>query len=164
MPGWILIQPNAVASGTINSIGYINYTYNNIQFDGSIANGAYTANANIHDPNIDMNLIANGVFNGQYPSLRFTADIDSIKTQPLQLTSQSVIYHGKMEGNFTNLDPDNLKGDLFITNSVLVNPMASEPSWIQYNYLQIIQTALNPFTKPFFMFAETKALQVYTTG
>ncbi|MDB5223061.1 MAG: translocation/assembly module TamB [Chitinophagaceae bacterium] len=112
---------NAVASGIINSIGYNKYTYNNIKFDGSIANGAYTANASIHDPNIDLSLVADGVFNGKYPSLRFTANVDSIKTQALHLTPQAVIYHGKIEGDLTNIDPDNLNGNLLITNSVLVN-------------------------------------------
>jgi hypothetical protein len=111
---------NAVVSGVINSIGYNQYTYKNIKFDGSIAKGAYTANASIHDPNIDLTLVADGVFNGKYPSLRFTADVDSIKTQALHLTPQSVLYHGKIEGDFTNLDPDNLNGNLFVTNSVLV--------------------------------------------
>ncbi len=111
---------NAVASGVINSIGYNQYTYNNIKFDGSIANGAYTANASVHDPNIDLSLVADGMFNGKFPSLRFTANIDSIKTQALHLTPQSVLYHGKIEGNITNIDPDNLNGDILVTNSVLV--------------------------------------------
>ena len=111
---------NAVASGVINSIGYNKYTYKNIKFDGSIANGAYKANASIRDPNIDLSFVADGVFNGKYPSLRFTADVDSIKTQGLHLTTQSILYHGKMEGDFTNLDPDNLNGNLFVTNSILV--------------------------------------------
>ncbi|HUS03658.1 MAG TPA: hypothetical protein VMY77_18085, partial [Chitinophagaceae bacterium] len=76
---------NAVASGVINSIGYNQYTYKNIKFDGSIANGAYTANASVHDPNIDLTFVADGVFNGDFPSLRFTADVDSLKTQALHL-------------------------------------------------------------------------------
>ena len=64
--------------------------------------------------------MADGVFKGKYPSIRFTADVDSIKPQALHLTTQAIIYHGKMEGDFTNLDPSNLNGDLLITNSVLV--------------------------------------------
>lgn len=111
---------NAVASGVINSIGYNKYTYKNVKFDGSIANGSYKANGSIRDPNIDMSFVANGVFQGKYPSVKFTADIDSIKPQALHLTPQAIIYHGKMEGDFTNLDPDNLKGNLFVTKSVLV--------------------------------------------
>lgn len=112
---------NATASGIINSVGYNKYTYKNIKFDGSINHGAYTAKGSVRDPNIDLSFNADGVFNGKYPSLRFSADVDSIKTQALHLTPQTLFYHGKLEGDFTNLDPDNLNGNLFVTNSVLVN-------------------------------------------
>lgn len=112
---------NATASGIINSIGYNKYNYKNIKFDGTIANGSYSANTSIRDPNINLSLIADGIFNGKYPSLKFTANFDSIKTQALNLTPQAIIYHGKIEGDLTNTDPDNLNGNLLITNSVLVN-------------------------------------------
>ena len=112
---------NAKANGVINSIGYNKYTYKNINFDGSIAGGAYDVNAKVKDPNIDLDLVANGAFNGKYPSIKFTADVDSIKPQALHLTTQAIIYHGKIEGDLTNIDPDNLNGNLLITNSVLVN-------------------------------------------
>ncbi|HEV8080144.1 MAG TPA: translocation/assembly module TamB domain-containing protein [Chitinophagaceae bacterium] len=112
---------NAKASGVINSITYNKYTYKNIKFDGSIARGAYTVNADVNDPNIDLSVVANGVFNGKYPSIRFTADIDSLKTRALHLTPQTVFFHGKIEGDLTNIDPDNLNGNILITNSVLVN-------------------------------------------
>ena len=111
---------NAIVSGVINSIGYNQYTYKDVKFDGAIAKGAYNARATIRDPNIDLSFVAEGVFNGVYPSLRFTADVDSIKTLALHLTPKSVIYHGKLEGDFTSLNPDSLNGNLFVTNSVLV--------------------------------------------
>lgn len=112
---------NATATGVINSLGFNKYNYKNIKFDGSIVQGAYNVNADVSDPNIDLSLVANGVFNGKYPSIRFSADIDSIKTQALNLTPQSIFYHGKITGDLTNIDPDNLNGSLFITNSILVN-------------------------------------------
>ena len=111
---------NATASGVINSVGYNKYTYKNINFDGSIANGNYSTTARIKDPNISLDLVANGVFNGKYPSLNFIANVDSIKPQALHLTPQAIIYHGKIEGNLTNINPDSLNGNLLLTNSVLV--------------------------------------------
>ena len=111
---------NATASGVINSVGYNKYTYKNINFDGSIANGNYSTTARIKDPNISLDLVADGVFNGKYPSLNFIANVDSIKPQALHLTPQAIIYHGKIEGNLTNINPDSLNGNLLLTNSVLV--------------------------------------------
>ncbi|MDQ6756573.1 MAG: translocation/assembly module TamB domain-containing protein, partial [Bacteroidota bacterium] len=112
---------NAKANGVINSVGYNQYTYKNIQFDASIADKNYSVNASIRDPNADLTIIANGAFNGKYPSVHLTADIDSIKTQALHLTPQTLFYHGKIEGDLTNTDPDHLAGNLLITKSVLVN-------------------------------------------
>ena len=39
----------------------------------------------------------------------------------MHLTPQPVIYHGQIDGDFTNIDPDNLAGNLTVTHSVLVN-------------------------------------------
>ncbi len=112
---------NATVNGTITSVGYNQYTYKNVNVKGSIANGAYQLNAAIKDPNIDLTLNANGAFNGVYPSVYFVADIDSIKTKALNLTPQTIFYHGKIEGNITSTNPDALAGNILVTNSVLVN-------------------------------------------
>ncbi|MEO6453996.1 MAG: translocation/assembly module TamB domain-containing protein, partial [Ginsengibacter sp.] len=95
--------------------------YRNLRVDASIANQIFQANTSIHDQNINITLEASGKMNGKFPSLHIVADIDSIKTLPLNLTPQTVVYHGKIEGDFTNTDPDNLAGNLFVTHSVLVN-------------------------------------------
>ncbi|MEP6595975.1 MAG: translocation/assembly module TamB domain-containing protein, partial [Ginsengibacter sp.] len=112
---------NAKITGVISSVGYNQYTYKNIRLDALIADKKYSVNTSIKDTNIDLTLAASGAVNGKYPSLHLTADIDSIKTQPLHFTPQTLIYHGKIEGDFSNLDPDNLAGNLVVTNSILVN-------------------------------------------
>ena len=112
---------NAKINGVISSVGYNQYTYKNITFDALIANKKYTVNASVHDPNIDLILAADGATEGKYPSIHLIADIDSIKTQPLHFTPQTLIYHGKIDGDFSSLDPDNLAGKLLVTNSILVN-------------------------------------------
>ena len=111
---------NATANGIINAVAFNKYTYKNIRFDGSIANGAYSLKGGIKDPNADLTLVAQGVFNATFPSLQFTATVDSIRPQALHLTTQAIIYHGKIEGNLSNINPDQLNGNLLVTNSVLV--------------------------------------------
>ncbi len=112
---------NATFSGLIDNVTLNNYNYSNIKTDGSIANKLYKVNASIHDPNLDAVIAANGEFAGKYPGIHLNATIDSIKTMPLHFTPQPVIYHGQIDGDFTNLDPDNLAGTLNVTHSVLVN-------------------------------------------
>ena len=111
----------ATFTGTIPVITLNNYTYTNIKTDGSIANKMYKINAAIHDPNLDAVIAANGEFQGKYPGIHLDATIDSIKTQPLHFTPQPVFYHGRINGDFTSLDPDNLSGTLDVTHSILVN-------------------------------------------
>ncbi len=112
---------NAIFSGVISTVTLNNYNYTNIKANGSIANKMYKINASIHDPNIDAVIAANGEFAGKFPGVHIIATIDSIKTLPLHLTPQPVTYHGQIDGDFTNTDPDNLAGNLLVTHSVLVN-------------------------------------------
>lgn len=110
---------NATFSGVLNSFGYNQYTYKNVKLNGNIANKHFNITADINDPNIDLDLTADGIFNGTFPSIHLVANIDSIKTLPLHFTPQTLIYHGKIDGNFTTLDPDNLAGNMVVTNSIL---------------------------------------------
>ncbi|MBA2249921.1 MAG: hypothetical protein H0W12_06975, partial [Chitinophagaceae bacterium] len=112
---------NASFNGVISVITLNKYDYKNVKVIGTIANKIYNINASIHDPNIDLSLQANGSFETKYPSVHLVADVDSIKTLPLHLTTQAIIYHGKIEADFTNTDPDNLTGNALVTHSVLVN-------------------------------------------
>ena len=112
---------NATFSGTVSDATLNNYHYHNIKANGSIANQKFNLNATVHDPNVDAVVYANGSFSGKYPSLVLKSTIDSIKTLPLHLTTNKVIYHGKIAADFSNLDPDHLNGTLNVTHSILVN-------------------------------------------
>ena len=112
---------NATFNGIVSTVTLNHYTYHDIKADGSIAAKNYKINASLHDPNLDATVAASGVFKGKYPSLVLQATVDSIKTLPLHLTTQKLIYHGRIAGNFSNLDPDHLDGTLDVTHSILVN-------------------------------------------
>src|SRR6185312_513357 len=112
---------NATFNGVIPSVTLNRYNYTNIKIDGSIANKIYKVNASVHDPNIDAAVNTDGQFTGKFPGIQLRATIDSIKTLPLHLSSNSMIYHGDIDGDFSNTDPDNLAGNLLVTHSILVN-------------------------------------------
>ncbi|HET9054520.1 MAG TPA: hypothetical protein VFM90_10115, partial [Cyclobacteriaceae bacterium] len=86
----------AVAQGTINgtvhSASIKNYNYTNVKVDGKIAGKEFTANTSINDPNIHLTINATGLIKEGYPSLKLVANIDSLKTQPLNLTPNTVVY------------------------------------------------------------------------
>ncbi|MGZ4048565.1 MAG: hypothetical protein ACXVNN_04325, partial [Bacteroidia bacterium] len=112
---------NATFSGLISTVTLNGYNYSNIKADGSIAYKIYKIAANINDPNLVANVSAGGEYSGKFPSVKLKATIDSIKTLPLHLSSNSIVYHGDIDGDFSNTDPDNLSGNLVVTHSILVN-------------------------------------------
>jgi translocation and assembly module TamB len=119
--------------GTIHSAVFKDYNYRNVKLDASMAGKRFTANTEIHDPNIDLTLNASGVMAGKFPSLQLKANIDSLKAQELHLTPNLVIYRGNITADFANTDPDDLHGQMLVTHSVLVN----DAQRIQLDSLQV---------------------------
>jgi hypothetical protein len=111
---------NATFSAVIPSIVLNKYNYHNIEAHGTIANKNYSINATFSDPNLTARIDGSGNFSGKYPTLNLKSVIDSIKTLPLNLTANKLIYHGDIDADFTNLDPDHLAGNLNVTHSILV--------------------------------------------
>lgn len=111
---------NGKISGVIQSVIFKKYDYRNLQLNAGIVNQQLQAKVNIDDPNIDFSLDATGNLGGKYPAIRLVANIDSIKTLPLHLTADSIIYRGIITGDFPVTDPDHLQGNLLITKSLLV--------------------------------------------
>ena len=113
-------RANAKISGIVRSAEYNKYTYKNLRLDAALARQRFSANANIVDPNIHLALQAEGDLAGELPGFRVTADIDSIKTGPLNLTPDPMIYRGRVVANFPEFNMDALNGEIYMTNSLLV--------------------------------------------
>lgn len=113
-------KANATVNGVIRSADIKKYIYKNLQLDGSLAHQQFTANASMQDPNLHFAVHAEGSMGGSLPGFVVNADIDSIKTQPLHLTPDAIIYRGKIAANFPQFNLDALNGSLLVTNSLLV--------------------------------------------
>lgn len=111
---------NAKIRGVVQSAVINKYNYTNVQLNAAIANQQLTADLNVNDPNIHLALNAKSDLSAEFPSVQLTANVDSIKTLPLNLTPDALIYHGNITGNFPVTDPKNLQGELLLTNSILV--------------------------------------------
>jgi translocation and assembly module TamB len=113
--------PNAINTkfrGTIHDVGYNNYTYRNIKLDGSLRKTVFDVNADVADPNLDLTAAVNGNFS-ETPSFAIDAMIDSVKALPLHFTTTPLTFRGKIVGAIANADPNNLKADVLLTNSLL---------------------------------------------
>ncbi len=111
---------NAEIKGVVQSAVINKYNYTNVQFNATIAKQQLVADMNVNDPNIHLAMNAKSDLSAEFPSVQLSANIDSIKTLPLNLTPEALVYRGNITGNFPITDPKNLEGELLITNSILV--------------------------------------------
>lgn len=111
---------NASLKGKITSALIKQYNYQELEMNGIIAGQLASINAAIADPNIHISLSATADLSKKYPAVKLDMNVDSIKTQPLHLTKDVIVYRGKITGDFPSTDPDEPVGKLFVLQSLLV--------------------------------------------
>ena len=106
--------------GTIASLGFNNYVYRNIAVTGTILGDNYSVNADMRDPNIDLDGLITGNFSVN-PSFHFSGFVDSLKTLPLNLTTQPLVFRGKVEADVPVMNADHLEANILLTNTLFVS-------------------------------------------
>jgi hypothetical protein len=111
---------DATLKGTVASVVFQRYNYRNINLDAGIKNQQAKGNVSIADDNIRLagNISVNLALS--VPALMADVVVDSIKTQPLNLTKEELIYRGKIKADLASIDPDSLQGNVDIIHSLLV--------------------------------------------
>jgi translocation and assembly module TamB len=111
---------DATLKGTIASVGFQKYNYRNINLDASIKNQQANGNVSIADENIRMagNISVNLALAD--PALMADVVVDSIKTKPLNFTTDDLVYRGKIKADLASINPDSLQGNIDIIHSLLV--------------------------------------------
>ena len=112
---------DAIFDGIIHSAVINGYQYRDVKVNGNIAKQKANLDASIADPNIHFTVNANADLSHQYPAVQLNGMIDSIKLQALHFTKDNMIYRGKINANFPVTDPNNLQGELFLTQSLFVH-------------------------------------------
>ena len=111
---------NTNFKGTVNSFGFNNYVYRNIAFTGSLKKNNFIVDVKSKDPNAYLNLTASGDLSTS-PSYKINGFIDSVKTLPLNLTTQSLIFRGQIDADIPSANPDYLEADVLITKVLFVS-------------------------------------------
>ncbi|WP_233741947.1 translocation/assembly module TamB domain-containing protein [Halpernia frigidisoli] len=104
---------NAVFSGNVNSAVYKNYNYRNMALNGKINRGAYQINLDSKDPNANLKLYAAGNLNNT-KAIKVNGSIIKVDLNKLGFYKDPLILAGKIDGDFTNLDPNALNGYLHL--------------------------------------------------
>lgn len=103
---------NADLKGHVASAVYKGYRYQNMNLTGKIRRGAYDVILNSKDPNANLFLTASGVYNEKNPTVKINGNINKLDLNKLGFYKDPMILAGKIDGDFRNLDPDNLNGYL----------------------------------------------------
>lgn len=103
---------NADLKGHVASAMYKGYRYQNMNLTGKIRRGAYNIILNSKDPNANMQLTASGVYNEKNPTVKVNGNILKLDLNKLGFYKDQMILAGKIDGDFSNLDPDHLNGYL----------------------------------------------------
>lgn len=111
---------DATLKGTVASVVFQKYNYRNIKLDAAIKDQQARGDVSIGDENIS--LVGNISVNLALADPALTADVvvDSIKTKPLNLTTEELIYRGKIKADLASINPDSLQGNVDIIHSLLV--------------------------------------------
>ncbi|MDV3794525.1 cell envelope biogenesis protein AsmA [Elizabethkingia anophelis] len=102
--------------GYVNSAVYKAYNYRDMDLTGKINHGAYSLALNSKDPNANMNLAASGVYNEKNPTVKVNGAITKLDMNKLGFYEKPMIVAGKLDGDFSNLNPDELNGSLNLQN------------------------------------------------
>lgn len=102
--------------GHVASAVYKGYRYQNMNLTGTINRGAYNIVLNSLDPNATLKLTASGLYNDKNQTVKVNGDIIKLDLNKLGFYDKQMIIGGKVDGDFTNLDPDNLNGYLNLQN------------------------------------------------
>ena len=108
---------NTNVNGVISSIYYNKYNYRNIRLDAKLRGNAFNVTADINDPNVDLKGTASGNFSNN-ASFKVNAFVDSIKTMPLGLTAEPLVFRGNVDADIASLNPDYLEGEVLITDAI----------------------------------------------
>jgi hypothetical protein len=111
---------NTNFKGNIYSFGFNNYTYRGIGFNGSLRKNTFVVDVNSKDPNAYLNLTASGNLSSN-ASYKINGFVDSLKTLPLHLTTQPLVFRGKIEADIPSANPDYLEADILITKALFVS-------------------------------------------
>lgn len=112
---------NAKIKAQIVEARYNGYTYKGLNVDGKVNNGKFDAVADMNDPNLEFQLVANGGFNGKYPNGKIKLNVDIADLGKLNLHAGPLKLRGNVDADIDDSNPDNLNGKVSLHSFMFVN-------------------------------------------
>lgn len=112
---------NAKIKANIIKADYNSYVYRDLSLDGTINNGKFDATADMKDPNLEFQLVANGGFKGKYPNGKIRLNVDIADLDKLNLHAGPLKLRGNIDADIADADPDNLNGTIKLHSFMFAN-------------------------------------------
>ncbi|MCY7292236.1 MAG: hypothetical protein LH615_08650, partial [Ferruginibacter sp.] len=118
--GFNLNVLNAKVDGTVKSVGFNGYNYQNIILNGDFEKKLFTGHLSINDPNLKISSF-DGSLNllDKNPGFKLQAKVEKADLKKLGLTTQDLAFNGDLNLDFTGNDIDNFLGKARISNAQL---------------------------------------------
>ena len=124
--------------GNISTVDYNGYRYRNMDLKANVNRGAYVVNLDSKDPNANLALDASGRFTDENPSVKVKGNIIKLDLNKLGFYAEPMILAGKLDGDFSSLNPDALNGELTLQNFAISDTKTVFP--IQDVFLKAVST------------------------
>ena len=124
--GLVLETVEAEIGGTISSISYKDYNYENIILDGALKRNLFDGKLSIRDDNIDLNFDGAVDFNDSIPQFDFDAQVAKLDIKKLNLSTQDLVLYGDTKIQLNGSAISNIQGNITLRNfSILKNGVDS---------------------------------------
>ena len=118
--GFNLNDLKATVDGTVNSVSFNGYNYQNIILNGEFEKKLFTGHLSINDPNLKISSL-DGSLNllEKNPGFKLQAKMEKADFKNLGLTKEDLSFNGNLNLNFTGNNIDNFLGTARISNAQL---------------------------------------------
>lgn len=102
--------------GTVQSLFFNGYSYQNIKVDGRVDKRQFSGNLGMEDPNLNFDFSGLANLNDSIPSFEFNLDLDTLNLAALNFYPEPLGLSGQMEARLRGVNIDDLDGRASLTN------------------------------------------------
>ena len=117
--GFNFEKNNAEVEAFVTQADFKGYSYRGIALKGALNNGNYNVTLNSDDENAKLNIVASGIYNADAPTVKTEGTVYKVDLNRLGFYATPMALAGRLNADFSSLNPDALNGELLLQDFVL---------------------------------------------
>lgn len=117
--GFNFEKNNAEVDAFVTQADFKGYSYRGIALKGALNNGNYNVTLNSDDENAKLNIVASGIYNADAPTVKTEGTVYKVDLNKLGFYATPMALAGRLNADFSSLNPDALNGELLLQDFVL---------------------------------------------